>query len=230
MLKLGVCHPPPGSVGAQIHPWACADGLRHVGLGSGALWTVPLRWCVGHGKYLAQVTLKLAEFRFRIGRWFGGSGTPWPAGKILGGRRRIDIGRPGRAGSATGRKEGVMTIGITMPCLLDNMEEGTLIKWRVKVGDRVVSGDVLADIATGEATMSWRSLDEGTVARLALEENRSAPIGTLIIELAGDASEGTGTAAGSVAAPSIAEASPPGENVAAWHQSSGTPSRRRAWC
>lgn len=76
-----------------------------------------------------------------------------------------------------------MTIEITMPRLSDTMEEGTLIKWRVKVGDRVANGDILADIETDKATMELQSFDDGTVARLALEENQVAPVGKLIMEL-----------------------------------------------
>ena len=102
-----------------------------------------------------------------------------------------------------------MTIEITMPRLSDTMEEGTLIKWRVKVGDRVANGDVLADIETDKATMELQSFDDGTVARLALEENAVAPVGTLIMEI----EEANGDGAASVDASEAAgEATVPGAN------------------
>ena len=77
-----------------------------------------------------------------------------------------------------------MPIEISMPRLSDTMEEGTLIKWRVKVGDKIKSGDLLADVETDKATMELQSYDDGTVARLAIGEGEATPIGTTILLLA----------------------------------------------
>ncbi len=77
-----------------------------------------------------------------------------------------------------------MAIEITMPRLSDTMEEGTLIKWNVKVGDKVESGDTLADVETDKATMELQSFDDGVVAKLAAEEGQSLPVGGLIAVLA----------------------------------------------
>lgn len=77
-----------------------------------------------------------------------------------------------------------MPIEITMPRLSDTMEEGTLIKWHVSVGDKVQSGDVLADVETDKATMELQSYDEGTVTELALAESETVPVGQLILVLA----------------------------------------------
>ncbi len=76
-----------------------------------------------------------------------------------------------------------MPIEITMPRLSDTMEEGTLIKWHVSVGDTISSGDVLADVETDKATMELQSYDDGTVARLAVEEGQTLPVGALILVL-----------------------------------------------
>ena len=76
-----------------------------------------------------------------------------------------------------------MPIEITMPRLSDTMEEGTLIKWHVKVGDKISSGDILADIETDKATMEMQSYDDGTVAELSLAESQTAPVGRLILVL-----------------------------------------------
>jgi pyruvate dehydrogenase E2 component (dihydrolipoamide acetyltransferase) len=59
-----------------------------------------------------------------------------------------------------------MPINITMPALSPTMEEGKLAKWLVKEGDKVKSGDVLAEIETDKATMEVESVDEGVVAKL----------------------------------------------------------------
>ena len=77
-----------------------------------------------------------------------------------------------------------MPIEITMPRLSDTMEEGTLIRWRVNVGDKVKSGDLLADVETDKATMDLQSYDDGTVAQLAAQEGQSLPVGQLILVLA----------------------------------------------
>ena len=65
-----------------------------------------------------------------------------------------------------------MPIEVTMPRLSDTMEQGTVVKWNVKEGDKVKSGDVLADIETDKATMELQSYDDGTVARLERESVR----------------------------------------------------------
>jgi pyruvate dehydrogenase E2 component (dihydrolipoamide acetyltransferase) len=79
-----------------------------------------------------------------------------------------------------------MPIPITMPRLSDTMEQGTVIKWNVKVGDKVSSGDVLADIETDKATMELQSFDDGTVAKLAAEEGQKISVGETILILAAD--------------------------------------------
>ena len=63
-----------------------------------------------------------------------------------------------------------MAINITMPALSPTMEEGTLAKWLVKPGDTVSSGDVIAEIETDKATMEVEAVDEGTVARILVDE------------------------------------------------------------
>ena len=49
-----------------------------------------------------------------------------------------------------------MTIELKMPALSPTMEEGTLAKWMIKVGDTVKSGDLMAEIETDKATMSLK--------------------------------------------------------------------------
>ncbi len=78
-----------------------------------------------------------------------------------------------------------MPIEMTMPRLSDTMQQGTIVKWNVKEGQKVKSGDVVADIETDKATMELQSFDEGTVAKLAVPEGQTVPVGTLIMVLAG---------------------------------------------
>jgi len=63
-----------------------------------------------------------------------------------------------------------MPIEVLMPALSPTMEEGTLAKWHVKVGDQVNAGDVIAEIETDKATMEVEAADEGTVAKILVDE------------------------------------------------------------
>jgi pyruvate dehydrogenase E2 component (dihydrolipoamide acetyltransferase) len=63
-----------------------------------------------------------------------------------------------------------MSINITMPALSPTMEEGKLAKWHVKEGDKVSSGDVIAEIETDKATMEVESIDEGIVGKIVVPE------------------------------------------------------------
>ncbi|MEO8926097.1 MAG: pyruvate dehydrogenase complex E1 component subunit beta [Caulobacteraceae bacterium] len=59
---------------------------------------------------------------------------------------------------------------VLMPALSPTMEEGTLAKWHVKVGDTVKSGDVIAQIETDKATMEVEAVDEGVIGALLVDE------------------------------------------------------------
>ncbi len=63
---------------------------------------------------------------------------------------------------------------ILMPALSPTMEEGTLAKWHVKVGDTVRSGDVIAEIETDKATMEVEAVDEGVIESLLVPEGTEA--------------------------------------------------------
>ena len=76
---------------------------------------------------------------------------------------------------------------ILMPALSPTMEEGTLAKWHVKVGDTVKSGDVIAEIETDKATMEVEAVDEGVIESLLVPEGTeavkvNAPIARLTVE------------------------------------------------
>jgi pyruvate dehydrogenase E1 component beta subunit len=59
-----------------------------------------------------------------------------------------------------------MPIDILMPALSPTMEEGNLSKWLKKEGDKVKSGDVIAEIETDKATMEVEAVDEGTLGKI----------------------------------------------------------------
>jgi pyruvate dehydrogenase E2 component (dihydrolipoamide acetyltransferase) len=76
---------------------------------------------------------------------------------------------------------------VLMPALSPTMEEGTLAKWHVKVGDAVKSGDVIAEIETDKATMEVEAVDEGVIEALLVAEGTeavkvNAPIARLKVE------------------------------------------------
>ena len=63
-----------------------------------------------------------------------------------------------------------MAVELKMPALSPTMEEGTLAKWLVKVGDSVVSGDIVAEIETDKATMEFEAMDEGVISQILVPE------------------------------------------------------------
>ncbi len=80
-----------------------------------------------------------------------------------------------------------MPIDVLMPALSPTMEEGTLAKWHVKVGDEVRSGDVIAEIETDKATMEVEAVDEGKVEAILVAEGvAGVKVNTPIARLAGD--------------------------------------------
>ena len=79
-----------------------------------------------------------------------------------------------------------MSIKILMPALSPTMTEGNLSKWLVKEGDKINSGDVIAEIETDKATMEIESADEGTVTKLLIKEGaESVPVNSPIAVLDG---------------------------------------------
>ncbi len=69
---------------------------------------------------------------------------------------------------------------VKMPKMSDTMTEGVLAKWHKKVGDKVKSGDVLAEIETDKATMDFESYQDGTLLYIGVEEGKSVPVDAVI--------------------------------------------------
>ncbi|MBW4360175.1 pyruvate dehydrogenase complex dihydrolipoamide acetyltransferase [Flavobacterium taihuense] len=71
-------------------------------------------------------------------------------------------------------------IVVTMPRLSDTMTEGTVATWLKKVGDKIVEGDILAEIETDKATMEFESFNEGTLLFIGIQEGNTAPVDSLL--------------------------------------------------
>src|SRR6476659_5234347 len=69
---------------------------------------------------------------------------------------------------------------IQMPKLSDTMTEGTLVAWKKKKGDKVVAGEVIAEIETDKATMEWESPEDGTLTEIYVEEGGKVEVGEKI--------------------------------------------------
>ncbi|MBM7047719.1 MULTISPECIES: pyruvate dehydrogenase complex dihydrolipoamide acetyltransferase [Rhizobium] len=95
-----------------------------------------------------------------------------------------------------------MPINITMPALSPTMEEGNLSKWLVKEGDKIKSGDVIAEIETDKATMEVEAVDEGIVAKIVVPAGtEGVKVNALIAVLAGEGEDVAAAASGAGAAP-----------------------------
>ncbi|MFD2653613.1 pyruvate dehydrogenase complex E1 component subunit beta [Brucella rhizosphaerae] len=80
-----------------------------------------------------------------------------------------------------------MPVEILMPALSPTMEEGKLSKWLKKEGDKVTSGDVIAEIETDKATMEVEAVDEGTIGKILIEEgSEGVKVNTPIAVLLGE--------------------------------------------
>src|ERR1700678_57370 len=117
--------------------------------------------------------------------------------------KRCSVGFP-----ANGRQpariscEVSMPINILMPALSPTMEKGNLAKWLKKEGDKVKSGDVIAEIETDKATMEVEAVDEGTLAKSVVPEGtQDVSVNDVIAVLAGDGEDVKAAGAGAASAP-----------------------------
>src|SRR6478672_5372049 len=89
-----------------------------------------------------------------------------------------------------------MPINILMPALSPTMEKGNLSKWLKKEGDKVTSGDVIAEIETDKATMEVEAVDEGTIGKLLIDAGtEGVKVNTRIAVLLQDGESSTDIAA-----------------------------------
>ncbi|MFT3885057.1 MAG: pyruvate dehydrogenase complex dihydrolipoamide acetyltransferase, partial [Flavobacteriales bacterium] len=69
---------------------------------------------------------------------------------------------------------------VQMPKLSDTMTEGVVAAWHKKVGDKVKSGDILAEIETDKATMEFESFTDGTLLHIGVPQGQAAPVDSLL--------------------------------------------------
>lgn len=109
-----------------------------------------------------------------------------------------------------------MPIQIEMPKLSDTMTDGTLVEWKVEVGDEIEIGDVIAEIQTDKATMEMEAFDEGTLVEIKVHAGDKVPVGTVLGTLAEDGEDVSASSDSSSSAPAeSASASAPAENTPA---------------
>ncbi|MBI1401670.1 MAG: pyruvate dehydrogenase complex dihydrolipoamide acetyltransferase [Porphyrobacter sp.] len=112
-----------------------------------------------------------------------------------------------------------MALDIKMPALSPTMEEGTLARWLVKVGDSIASGDIMAEIETDKATMEFEAVDEGVIAEILVEDGtEGVKVGTVIARL---------TVEGEESAPAPAPAPAPAAEAPAAEGPAATPTARK---
>ncbi|HEY8404766.1 MAG TPA: pyruvate dehydrogenase complex dihydrolipoamide acetyltransferase [Flavobacteriales bacterium] len=69
---------------------------------------------------------------------------------------------------------------VRMPKLSDTMTEGTVAAWHKKVGDKVKSGELLAEIETDKATMEFESFQDGVLLHIGVEKGKTAPVDSIL--------------------------------------------------
>lgn len=73
-----------------------------------------------------------------------------------------------------------MAFKVLMPRLSDTMEEGKIIRWEKKEGNKVKKGDILAEVETDKANLEMEAYSSGILREIIVKEGESAPVGDLI--------------------------------------------------
>jgi len=103
-----------------------------------------------------------------------------------------------------------MPTNILMPALSPTMEKGNLARWLKKEGDKIKSGDIIAEIETDKATMEYEAVDEGTLAKIVVPEGtQDVAVNAVIAVLAGEGEDVQAAASGAKSAPTAKAATTP---------------------
>ncbi len=109
-----------------------------------------------------------------------------------------------------------MPTNILMPALSPTMEKGNLARWLKKEGDKIKSGDVIAEIETDKATMEYEAVDEGTLAKIVVPEGtQDVAVNSVIAVLAGEGEDVKAAAGSAQTAPTPKPAEAPKSQAAA---------------
>ena len=98
-----------------------------------------------------------------------------------------------------------MAVNVLMPALSPTMEKGNLAKWLKKEGDKIKSGDILAEIETDKATMEVEAIDEGILAKIVVPAGTNdVPVNDLIAIIAQEGEDVSSAPAAKAATPAAA--------------------------
>src|SRR5450759_1868177 len=107
-----------------------------------------------------------------------------------------------------------MPTNILMPALSPTMEKGNLARWLKKEGDKIKSGDIIAEIETDKATMEYEAVDEGTLAKIVVPEGTQDVAVNAVIAVLAAEGEDVKAAASASPAPKAKTAEPPKQTAA----------------
>ena len=95
-----------------------------------------------------------------------------------------------------------------MPKLSDTMTEGTVAAWHKKVGDKVKSGELLAEIETDKATMEFESYVDGVLLYIGVEKGKTVAVDALLAVFGKEGEDVSAIVAAEGAAPAAKEEAP----------------------
>lgn len=104
---------------------------------------------------------------------------------------------------------------VRMPKLSDTMTEGVVSAWHKKVGEKVKSGEVLAEIETDKATMEFESFTDGVLLHIGVEKGKAAPVDSVLAILGKEGEDITALLAEAAQAAPVAAAPAPAPVAAA---------------
>jgi len=109
---------------------------------------------------------------------------------------------------------------VVMPKLGADMQEGKIVRWLKKEGERVTKGEIIAEVETDKADIEMEAYASGVVRKILTPEGQVAPVGTLVAVIAEEQEDISALLAGKVpaaaaTAPAVVAAAPPGARVAA---------------
>jgi pyruvate dehydrogenase E2 component (dihydrolipoamide acetyltransferase) len=97
---------------------------------------------------------------------------------------------------------------VRMPKLSDTMTEGTVAAWHKKVGDKVKSGELLAEIETDKATMEFESYVDGILLYIGVEKGKTVAVDALLAVFGKEGEDVSAIVAAEGAAPAAKEEVP----------------------
>jgi len=103
---------------------------------------------------------------------------------------------------------------VKMPKMSDTMTEGVIAKWHKKVGDKVKSGDLLAEVETDKATMDFESYQDGVLLYVGIEEGKAAAVDAVIAVIGNEGEDYKSLLEGGAAPAAEAKEEKPAEDKA----------------